>query len=95
MDWFEEMQRITDIYRAGTGLQPLNAAPQHDWAGDFADENGNYMNQCCKCGNQFRGYKRRVICKACAAPAAAPVGDGVAADTGATRSTPTETEYRG
>lgn len=39
-----------------------------DWPEDFSGENGNYFNTCCHCGRQFRGYKRRVTCKVCAAP---------------------------
>ena len=32
---------------------------------DFHLENGNYWNNCYICQNQFRGYKRRVVCKIC------------------------------
>ena len=28
-------------------------------------ENGNYVNTCCICGEQFVGHKRRVVCKLC------------------------------
>jgi hypothetical protein len=37
-----------------------------DWSEDFAHENGDYMCRCIKCGNSFRGYKRRIVCKWCA-----------------------------
>ena len=36
-----------------------------DWVEDFADENGNYANECFVCKNTFRGHKRRVTCKLC------------------------------
>jgi len=39
-----------------------------DWPEDFSHENGNYMCRCYKCGEIFRGHKRRVMCKVCAAP---------------------------
>lgn len=38
-----------------------------DWPEDFVHENGNYMRKCIECGNTFSGYKRRVVCKKCAA----------------------------
>lgn len=37
-----------------------------DWTEDFSHENGNYLNPCIVCGNDFFGHKRRVICKVCA-----------------------------
>lgn len=37
-----------------------------DWVEDFTLENGQYYCQCRDCGNQFIGYKRRIICKVCA-----------------------------
>ena len=36
-----------------------------DWKEDFSYENGNYMNTCTFCGNDFKGHKRRVVCKLC------------------------------
>lgn len=39
---------------------------ERDWPGDFSYENGNYVCQCLACGNDFRGYKRRVVCRVCA-----------------------------
>lgn len=36
-----------------------------DWTEDFSHENGNYINTCCQCKEQFFGHKRRVICKHC------------------------------
>ena len=42
------------------------------WPEDFNDENGNYLNKCCHCGNLFQGYKRRVVCKECANKATTP-----------------------
>ncbi len=43
---------------------PSFARPE-DWGEDFEHENGNYMNICWHCKTQFRGHKRRVICKKC------------------------------
>lgn len=37
-----------------------------DWPEDFHLENGNYINQCLKCEDWFKGHKRRRICKKCA-----------------------------
>jgi len=37
-----------------------------DWTEDFKYENGMYGNKCVKCGQEFIGYKRRLICKICA-----------------------------
>ncbi len=36
-----------------------------DWTEDFKYENGMYGNKCIKCGQEFIGYKRRLICKIC------------------------------
>jgi hypothetical protein len=52
----------------------MNPSVQHyfgdkerDWEGDFDKENGQYLNMCCRCNQLFVGYKRRMVCKACAA----------------------------
>lgn len=37
-----------------------------DWPEDFAHENGNYECRCGHCGKSFHGYKRRLMCRACA-----------------------------
>jgi hypothetical protein len=39
-----------------------------DWVEDFTHENGNYMNKCANCGEQFKGHKRRPLCKVCGSP---------------------------
>ena len=39
-----------------------------DWPHDFQDENGNYTCTCFRCGEQFIGHKRRIVCHLCAAP---------------------------
>lgn len=36
-----------------------------DYAEDRTHENGRYHNTCVRCGNQFVGHKRRVMCKCC------------------------------
>ena len=50
-----------------------DAGSPHDWPEDFAGENGNYFNECVHCKTQFRGYKRRVVCKVCFVPDAGEV----------------------
>jgi hypothetical protein len=47
-----------------TDPTPTPSNPR-DWPEDFSHENGNYFCRCCMCGNQFTGYKRRVVCKQC------------------------------
>jgi rRNA maturation endonuclease Nob1 len=42
-----------------------NLITKRDWPEDFDDENGNYLKKCIRCGNIFKGYKRRAICKIC------------------------------
>ncbi len=37
-----------------------------DWTEDFSHENGNYINACIVCKNEFMGHKRRVVCRVCA-----------------------------
>lgn len=48
-------------------LPPLalfSASPEHDFPlGE--GENDNYGNQCMKCGHQFRGHKRALVCRKC------------------------------
>ena len=36
-----------------------------DYIADFAEENGMYHHECIRCGREFIGHKRRVICKQC------------------------------
>ena len=36
-----------------------------DWEEDTKKPHGNYTNRCCVCGEQFIGFRRRVICKKC------------------------------
>lgn len=38
---------------------------RRDFVEDFSHENGNYWCKCHKCGNTFKGNKRRVTCKVC------------------------------
>lgn len=42
--------------------------PEKDWIKDFEHENGNYTNVCIKCGYEFTGHKRRVVCHECTYP---------------------------
>ncbi len=72
---------------AASNVQPVAAAKPavttfdptgHDWPEDFSHENGNYYCHCIECGNEFRGHKRRVVCKKCAKhapPAVTPSAD--------------------
>jgi hypothetical protein len=32
---------------------------------DFGLENGNYLRVCVDCGEEFIGYKRRLVCAVC------------------------------
>lgn len=43
----------------------INKQYEGNWTEDFPHENGNYMNVCRECGNEFLGHKRRVVCKLC------------------------------
>lgn len=44
-----------------------------NWTEDSNHENGNYMNTCSVCDNDFIGHKRRRVCKLCASPSPSPV----------------------
>lgn len=46
--------------------QVVQSEVSGDWVEDFSHENGNYLNTCIKCDNEFKGHKRRVVCKTCA-----------------------------
>lgn len=41
---------------------------ERDWPEDFHHENGNYLNRCSICDEEFMGHRRRVVCKVCSAP---------------------------
>lgn len=43
----------------------MNKQYEGNWTEDFSHENGNYMNICKECRNEFFGNKRRVVCKLC------------------------------
>ena len=45
---------------------------ERSWDEDKNHENGNYFCNCIRCGRQFIGHKRRVVCKSCSTLAAAP-----------------------
>jgi hypothetical protein len=49
----------------GSGSIPAPGSGAGDWPEDFHHENGNYRCHCICCKNGFRGYKRRLVCKAC------------------------------
>jgi hypothetical protein len=49
----------------GAVMRPLLANYEGNWTEDFSHENGNYMNMCIRCDQEFLGHKRRVICKKC------------------------------
>ena len=46
-------------------LFDFNENKDVDFPEDYHLENGNYMNKCALCGCEFKGYKRRCICKLC------------------------------
>lgn len=43
-------------------FDPITA---RDFPEDFKHENGNYYCKCSYCYQEFRGHKRRVVCKQC------------------------------
>ena len=45
---------------------PVIEYSDRDWREDWPHENGQYICRCSQCQQTFIGYKRRVICKACA-----------------------------
>jgi hypothetical protein len=85
-------QSADELAALGWSIVPLYAAPQpapagwrllkdttpieRQWGEDASHENGCYHNTCCQCLRMFVGHKRRVVCKACAAPAAPGGGAG-------------------
>lgn len=46
----------------------IKEAEERNFPEDYSHENGNYRNICCLCKNEFKGHKRRVICKKCEQP---------------------------
>lgn len=66
---FEEDQRtIVDLKTKLEVKEKPDSEVGKDWTEDFTHENGNYLNRCIECGEQFKGHKRRVICKKCFTP---------------------------
>lgn len=51
-------------------MHVIGTSPR-DWTEDFAHENGRYLCGCCKCGQNFFGHKRRVVCRVCDSNSAA------------------------
>ena len=45
-------------------IMPNIDSPKN-WTEDYKHENGNYLNNCTKCKENFLGHKRRFICKEC------------------------------
>jgi hypothetical protein len=45
----------------------MQSNPLHpgDWPEDFGNENGNYLNRCIICKDQFAGHKLRIVCRVC------------------------------
>jgi hypothetical protein len=59
------------IVKAEQPPQPDLIIPHNkagDWPEDFSGENGNYMNRCRVCENEFMGHKYRRVCKVCGQP---------------------------
>ncbi len=44
---------------------PNKEIKENDFIEDLNHENGNYQRTCIKCGINFIGHKRRVLCKIC------------------------------
>lgn len=57
-------QQVKNLQQADV-MRPLLANYEGNWTEDFSHENGNYMNMCIRCDQEFLGHKRRVICKKC------------------------------
>lgn len=63
--------KALDYCRSDPPPSPPSAwAVGRHWTEDFPHENGQYQCRCVDCGQMFIGHKRRVVCKACAAPIA-------------------------
>ena len=41
------------------------AKSDRDWPEDCCHENGNYINKCLYCEQDFLGHKRRIVCRKC------------------------------
>lgn len=69
---------IVELIDAYVSLKEKTAAAfsDRDWTEDFAQENGQYVNKCVGCGNQFLGHKRRITCKRCAVDLMRPIMEG-------------------
>ena len=57
---------------AGFKLLKDSTHTERAWIEDAGHENGLYSNTCIKCGREFAGHKRRVICRVCAAAPTQP-----------------------
>ena len=58
-------EATSSAFLQGGVMRPLLANYEGNWTEDFSHENGNYMNMCIRCDQEFLGHKRRVICKKC------------------------------
>ena len=62
--------------RTGQLPRKPEATQARDWMEDYAhDADNEYQNRCLTCGELFNGHKRRLTCKTCVKPEAAPSAD--------------------
>lgn len=68
---------VSAIVPQGYSLLKNSTFKERAWPEDLNHENGVYYCDCCVCGRQFQGHKRRVLCRVCTnettSPHAAPV----------------------
>lgn len=58
---------MADNNKVLEAVRSIHGHPDRDWEEDFTHENGQYICHCCICDLNFIGYKRRAVCKSCAA----------------------------
>lgn len=66
--WKEQAARRASVVPQGWKLIKDATHEDRSYPEDSELENGFYFCTCANCGRQFTGHKRRVTCKACAAP---------------------------
>ena len=59
---------LAEKEREGWKLLKDSTFDERSFHEDAPLENGVYYNDCMNCGRSFTGYKRRTLCKVCAAP---------------------------
>lgn len=67
MNLQETLDHIKEVIREDTQwyIGDTQEFKNRSWPEDFKLENGNYNNICSECKKEFRGSKRRLLCKQC------------------------------